>query len=205
MSDEQIDAQTQRTMAQTGRLSQRLASWAAARLARWSAGLARWAADRSRRPVVGRVSERRLQMIAGGDVHAFLLERGQLRPVERSLRQAGLRWAVERRRDGTWVHFEGRDLGHVTHAVRRALDDVTYRLRLDAAPGSWRTILPPPPPPQGVRWRDGIPMPPPPPKPGEMSRRERLATELNERAERRIRELKLTPPPPPARARQRAR
>ncbi|KAA8823363.1 DUF3801 domain-containing protein [Bifidobacterium reuteri] len=79
----------------------------------------------------GRMSEKRLQRLAGGDVHAVELERHQVRAVVRSLRRAGVRYSVERDGQSTWIHFEGRDLDHVTHAVRRALQDVGYELRID--------------------------------------------------------------------------
>ncbi|MBW3079037.1 MULTISPECIES: DUF3801 domain-containing protein [Bifidobacterium] len=79
----------------------------------------------------GRMSEKRLQRLAGGDVHAVELERHQARAVARSLRRAGVRYSVERDGQSTWIHFEGRDLDHVTHAVRRALQDVGYELRID--------------------------------------------------------------------------
>ncbi|TPF78264.1 MULTISPECIES: DUF3801 domain-containing protein [unclassified Bifidobacterium] len=79
----------------------------------------------------GRMSEKRLQRLAGGDIHAIELERHQVRAVVRSLRRAGVRYSVERDSQSTWIHFEGRDLDHVTHAVRRALQDVGYELRID--------------------------------------------------------------------------
>ncbi|KAA8828556.1 DUF3801 domain-containing protein [Bifidobacterium myosotis] len=79
----------------------------------------------------GRMSEKRLQRLAGGDVHMVELERHQVRAVTRSLRRAGVRYSVERDSQSTWIHFEGRDLDHVTHAVRRALQDVGYELRID--------------------------------------------------------------------------
>ncbi|MBT1173301.1 DUF3801 domain-containing protein [Bifidobacterium amazonense] len=79
----------------------------------------------------GRMSEKRLQRLAGGDVHAIELERHQVRAVVHSLRRAGVRYSVESDSQSTWIHFEGRDLDHVTHSVRRALQDVGYELRID--------------------------------------------------------------------------
>lgn len=79
----------------------------------------------------GRMSERRLQHIAKGDVHVLELDPPQVRAVTRSLGQAGVRYAVERDGAQAWIHFEGRDLAHVTHAVRRALKDVGVELRVD--------------------------------------------------------------------------
>ncbi|WP_044090166.1 DUF3801 domain-containing protein [Bifidobacterium reuteri] len=87
----------------------------------------------------GRMSERRLQRLAKGDIHAIELDRDQVRSVTRSLRRAGVRYAVEYDGDVAWIHFEGRDLAHVTHAVRRALDDIGFELHLD---GQNRTTTP---------------------------------------------------------------
>lgn len=87
----------------------------------------------------GRMSERRLQRLAKGDIHAIELDRDQVRSVTRSLRRAGVRYAVEYGGDVAWIHFEGRDLAHVTHAVRRALDDIGFELHLD---GRSRTTTP---------------------------------------------------------------
>ena len=79
----------------------------------------------------GRMSERRLQRLAKGDIHAIELDRDQVRSVTRSLRRAGVRYAVEYGGDVAWIHFEGRDLAHVTHAVRRALHDIGFELHID--------------------------------------------------------------------------
>lgn len=79
----------------------------------------------------GRMSEKRLQRLAQGDIHMLELNRDEIRKVTSSLNRAGVRYAVERSGEVTWIHFEGRDLDHVTHAVRRALDDIGYELRLD--------------------------------------------------------------------------
>ena len=78
----------------------------------------------------GRMSERRLQRLANGDVHVCELSREEVRRITSSLNRAGVRYAVERNGDTAWLHFEGRDLDHVTHAVRRALDDAGYELRV---------------------------------------------------------------------------
>lgn len=86
----------------------------------------------------GRMSEKRLQRVAGGDVHTVELERRQVRAVVRSLHRAGVRYSVERDGRSAWVHFEGRDLDHVTHAVRRALQDVGHELRIDGQHPSGR-------------------------------------------------------------------
>ena len=79
----------------------------------------------------GRMSERRLQHVAGGDLHTIELRPSQIRKVTASLHKAGVRYAVERGEAVSWIHFEGRDLDHVTHAVRRALNEVGIELRVD--------------------------------------------------------------------------
>lgn len=80
----------------------------------------------------GRMSERRLQHVSGGDLHTIELRPSQVRKVTASLRKAGVRYAVERGETASWIHFEGRDLDHVTHAVRRALDEVGIELHIDS-------------------------------------------------------------------------
>ncbi|MBT1170688.1 DUF3801 domain-containing protein [Bifidobacterium sp. SO4] len=109
----------------------RVGEWTAAWFLRAGARAFGGARDAARQAAhTGRMSEKRLQRAANGDIHIFELDREQVRTVMSSLDRAGVRYAVERGEDATWVHFEGRDLDHVTHAVRRALGDVGYELRL---------------------------------------------------------------------------
>lgn len=91
----------------------------------------RWRAGRRVKHNTGRISEKRLQQIAGGDIHMLELSPRQARKVRKSLKQAGVRYAVERQGKHVWLHFEGQDLAHVVHAIRRALHDVGVDLRVD--------------------------------------------------------------------------
>lgn len=79
----------------------------------------------------GRMSEKRLQQVSGGDLHVVEFDHDQVRTIVASLEKSGVRYAVERGPVSTWIHFEGKNLDHVTHAVRRALHDAGYELQID--------------------------------------------------------------------------
>ncbi|MBW3090107.1 DUF3801 domain-containing protein [Bifidobacterium miconisargentati] len=129
---EDVGRQTTMEVTRTGAgLTLRVGEWTAAWFLRAGARAFSGMSDAARQVAhTGRMSEKRLQRAANGDIHIFELDREQVRAVMSSLDRAGVRYAVERGEDATWVHFEGRDLDHVTHAVRRALGDVGYELRL---------------------------------------------------------------------------
>lgn len=71
----------------------------------------------------GEVSERKLQSL-GQDVHMIELREDSLKAVSASLRKAGITYHVERNADGYWLHFQGKDVDHVRHAVNRAFEKI---------------------------------------------------------------------------------
>lgn len=80
----------------------------------------------------GRMSEGRLQRVAGGDIHEIELDPESLRAVGRSLKQAGLDFAIEHDGDEHYLHFQGRDIDHVQHAVARAFRSIGLELDPDS-------------------------------------------------------------------------
>jgi len=69
----------------------------------------------------GEMSEKRLQTKKGGDLHELQLDDSTMRGVQRSLREAGIDYHLERTNDGQYfVHFAGKDEDHIRHAVQRA-------------------------------------------------------------------------------------
>lgn len=71
----------------------------------------------------GRMSEKRLQKKKGGDLHQLRLDDETMREVQRSLREAGIDYHLERTDDGQFfLHFAGKDEDHIRHAVRRAFE-----------------------------------------------------------------------------------
>lgn len=72
----------------------------------------------------GKVSEKRLQRISGGDIHEVKLDPESLHAVSQSLRQAGITYAVEQSDNGYYLHFRGRDIDHVEHSVARAFEQI---------------------------------------------------------------------------------
>lgn len=72
----------------------------------------------------GRMTEGRLQRITGGDIHEIKLDPQSLRAVSQSLKQAGLDYAIEHDGPDHYLHFRGRDLDHIQHAVSRAFRSI---------------------------------------------------------------------------------
>lgn len=70
----------------------------------------------------GQISESRLQRISDGDIHEIKLDPQSIRAVSKSLRQAGITYAVEERDERCYLHFRGRDMDHVQHSVERAFE-----------------------------------------------------------------------------------
>ena len=69
----------------------------------------------------GEMSEKRLQRKKDGDLHELQLDDSTMREVQRSLKQAGIDYHLERADQGQFIlHFAGRDEDHVRHAVQRA-------------------------------------------------------------------------------------
>lgn len=69
----------------------------------------------------GEMSEKRLQRKKDGDLHELQLDDSTMREVQRSLKQAGIDYHLERTDQGQFIlHFAGRDEDHVRHAVQRA-------------------------------------------------------------------------------------
>ena len=79
----------------------------------------------------GHMSEARLQKVTGGDIHELRLDRESLHAVSRSLKHAGLDYAIEHDGDDHYLHFRGRDLDHVQHAVSRAFRSIGLDLDPD--------------------------------------------------------------------------
>lgn len=75
----------------------------------------------------GRVSEKKLQRIADGDIHEIKLDPQSIRAVSKSLHQAGITYAVEKRDDDRhYLHFRGRDMDHIQHSVERAFEKLGF-------------------------------------------------------------------------------
>lgn len=73
----------------------------------------------------GEMSEKRLQRKKDGDLHELQLDDSTMREVQRSLKQAGIDYHLERTDRGQFIlHFAGRDEDHVRHAVQRAFKDM---------------------------------------------------------------------------------
>lgn len=73
----------------------------------------------------GEMSEKRLQRKKDGDLHELQLDDSTMREVQRSLKQAGLDYHLERTDRGQFIlHFAGRDEDHVRHAVQRAFKNM---------------------------------------------------------------------------------
>lgn len=73
----------------------------------------------------GEMSEKRLQRKKDGDLHELQLDDSTMREVQRSLKQAGIDYHLERTDQGQFIlHFAGRDEDHVRHAVQRAFKDM---------------------------------------------------------------------------------
>lgn len=69
----------------------------------------------------GEMSEKRLQKKKEGDLHELQLDDSTMREVQRSLREAGIDYHLERTDLGQYfVHFAGKDEDHIRHAVQRA-------------------------------------------------------------------------------------
>ena len=69
----------------------------------------------------GEMSEKRLQRKKDGDLHELQLDDSTMREVQRSLKQAGIDYHLERADQGQFIlHFAGKDEDHVRHAVQRA-------------------------------------------------------------------------------------
>lgn len=63
----------------------------------------------------GEMSEKRLQTKKGGDLHELQLDDSTMRGVQRSLREAGIDYHLERTNDGQYfVHFAGKDEDHLS-------------------------------------------------------------------------------------------
>lgn len=73
----------------------------------------------------GEMSEKRLQRKKDGDLHELQLDDSTMREVQRSLKQAGIDYHLERADQGQFIlHFAGRDEDHVRHAVQRAFKNM---------------------------------------------------------------------------------
>lgn len=73
----------------------------------------------------GEMSEKRLQRKKDGDLHELQLDDSTMREVQRSLKQAGIDYHLERTDRGRFIlHFAGRDEDHVRHAVQRAFKNM---------------------------------------------------------------------------------
>lgn len=73
----------------------------------------------------GEMSEKRLQRKKDGDLHELQLDDSTMREVQRSLKQAGIDYHLERTDQGQFIlHFAGRDEDHIRHAVQRAFKNM---------------------------------------------------------------------------------
>lgn len=79
----------------------------------------------------GYMSESRLQKVTDGDIHELRLDIQSLHAVSRSLKHAGLDYAIEHDGNDHYLHFRGRDLDHVQHAVSRAFRSIGLDLDPD--------------------------------------------------------------------------
>ena len=69
----------------------------------------------------GEMSEKRLQRKKDGDLHELQLDDSTMREVQRSLKEGGIDYHIERTDQGQFIlHFAGKDEDHVRHAVQRA-------------------------------------------------------------------------------------
>lgn len=77
----------------------------------------------------GAVSEKKLQKLENGDLHMLELDTKTLRSVRKSLDKAGVRYHIERNHGQYFLHFAGKDVEHVRHAVQRAFRKAGIRLK----------------------------------------------------------------------------
>lgn len=139
MVDEMIEQAGQRAIMAVvqgaGRIALKLAGKSASKLAHVLAETGKWPVRKTRDTIResinnGRMSEKRLQTLSGGDLHQIQIDDESMREVTKSLKRAGVNYSIEQGPDGTWLHFAGRDNDHIMHAVQRAFN----RLGIDFNP-----------------------------------------------------------------------
>lgn len=131
MVDEMIEQAGQRAIMAVvqgaGRIAIKLVGNGTSKLAHALTETGKWPVRKTRDTIrasinSGRMSEKRLQNLSGGDLHQIRIDDESIREVTRSLKQAGVNYSIEQCPDGTWLHFAGRDNDHIMHAVQRAFN-----------------------------------------------------------------------------------
>ena len=136
-AEEQVSSRIASVGQQAAADAARLTVRVSGRLAEQLAGAGGWTVSKGvgaakRHIDSGHMNERRLQRVAGGDIHELRLDRESLRAVSHSLKKAGLDFAIEHDGEDHYLHFRGRDLDHVQHAVSRAFRSIGLELDPDA-------------------------------------------------------------------------
>lgn len=102
------------------------------------AGIEHW---RQQHINTGEMTIRRLQHKASGDLHQQDIDPEILKSLRKDLKSRGVDFAIEKGRDGqTYVHFSGRDVDTIDHAIKQVA--ATHRINLtDDAPAMEVTNL----------------------------------------------------------------
>ncbi|MBW3089207.1 DUF3801 domain-containing protein [Bifidobacterium miconisargentati] len=139
---EQIAQQTAQQAAQGvagagARVVVRVSGWVAKQLLKGASWPLRKGAQAAKDAIhtkltTGRMSEKRLQITGGGDLHHLEFNPEKLKDITRELRKAGVNYSIEEHDNGQWfLIFQGKDQDHIQHVVARALGELDLQLTED--------------------------------------------------------------------------